>query len=78
VGQGFHVNWLPQQQLHLAEIDAHHWKTWVHLRLSTPKQHPGAMTIYQAPPQEHLSLAKHLTAEVQTEEFVAGKGVVVR
>ena len=39
---------------------------------------PGAMTLYQAAPQEHLSLAKHLTAETKTEEFVAGKGVVVR
>ncbi len=27
---------------------------------------------------EHLALAKHLTAEVKTEEFVAGKGVVTR
>jgi hypothetical protein len=34
------------------------------------------MTLYKAPSQEHLSLAKHLTAEVKTEEFVPGKGVV--
>lgn len=34
------------------------------------------MTFFQASPQEHLALAKHLTAEVKTEEFVAGKGVV--
>ena len=39
---------------------------------------PGAMTLFQASPQEHLALAKHLTAEVKTEEFVAGKGVVVK
>jgi hypothetical protein len=31
-----------------------------------------------APPLEHLSLAKHLTAERTTEEFVAGKGVMTR
>ena len=36
------------------------------------------MTLFQATPQEHLALAKHLTAEVKTEEFVAGKGVVVK
>jgi hypothetical protein len=35
------------------------------------------MTLFQASPQEHPALAKHLTAEVKTEEFVAGKGVVV-
>ena len=36
------------------------------------------MTLFQAAPHEHLSLAKHLTAEVKTEEFVAGKGVVIK
>jgi hypothetical protein len=36
------------------------------------------MTLFEAPPQQHLALAKHLTAEVKTEEFVAGKGVVVK
>ena len=60
------------------EMDADHWKTWVHQRLSTPLGKPGAMTLYRAPAQEHLSLAKHLTAEVKTEEFVAGKGVVTK
>lgn len=28
--------------------------------------------------QEHLALAKHLTAEVKSEEFVAGKGVITK
>ena len=36
------------------------------------------MTLFRAQPQEHLSLAKHLTAEAKTEEFVQGKGVVVK
>ena len=39
---------------------------------------PGAMTLYQAQPHEHLSLVKHLTAETKTEEFVAGQGVRVK
>jgi len=34
--------------------------------------------LFKAPALEHLSLAKHLTAEQKTEEFVAGKGVVTR
>lgn len=29
-------------------------------------------------PQEHLALAKHLTAERKTEEYVAGKGAVAK
>ena len=36
------------------------------------------MTFFSAMPQEHLALAKHLTAERKTEEFVAGKGVAVK
>jgi hypothetical protein len=38
----------------------------------------GAMTLFEATPQQHLALAKHLTAEVKTEEFVAGKSVIVK
>jgi len=78
VGEGCHVSWLPVQQLHIIEADADHWKTWVHQRLSTPIGNAGAMTLYRAAAQDHLSLAKHLTAEVKTEEFVAGKGVVTK
>jgi phage terminase large subunit GpA-like protein len=78
IGEGYHINWLATEKVYLVEVDADHWKTWVHQRLATPMDNPGAMTFYQATPQEHLSLAKHLTAETKTEEFVAGKGVVVR
>jgi phage terminase large subunit GpA-like protein len=78
IGEGFHINWLPSERMQLVEVDADHWKTWVHQRLSTPIGSRGSMTLFQASPQEHLALAKHLTAEVKTEEFVAGKGVVVK
>jgi hypothetical protein len=46
--------------------------------LSTPLNKPGALTLFRTQPQEHLSLAKHLTAETKTEEFIAPKGVVVK
>ncbi len=78
IGEGFHVNLLRAQQILLVEVDADHWKSWVHQRLSTPLGQPGAMTLYSAPAQDHLSLAKHLTAERKVEEFIAGKGVVIR
>lgn len=78
IGEGFHFNLLPTGRLHLGEIDADHWKTWVHQRLSTPVGQPDAMTLFQALPQEHLSLAKHLTAERKMEEFLAGRGIVVK
>jgi len=36
------------------------------------------MTLFRAQPQEHLAMAKHLTAEIKTGEFVTGKGVTVK
>jgi phage terminase large subunit GpA-like protein len=78
IGEGYHLNFLRSEKLRLVEIDADHWKTWVHQRLVTPLGSDGAMTLFEATPQQHLALAKHLTAEVKTEEFVTGKGVVVK
>jgi phage terminase large subunit GpA-like protein len=78
LGEGFHINWLPNANVYLTEVDADHWKTWVHQRLSTPTTRPGAITLFQASPTEHLSFAKHLTAEVKTEEFISGKGMVTK
>ena len=78
IGEGYHVNWLRAEKMNVCEVDADHWKTWTHQRLTTPLGQPGAMTLFQAPPQEHLALAKHLTAERKTEEFVPGRGVIVK
>jgi hypothetical protein len=78
IGEGFHLNRLRDQRLYLAEVNADHWKTWGHQRLSAPVGQPGAMTLFQAQPKEHLSFAKHLTAEVKTEEFLSGKGLVTK
>ena len=76
IGEEFHCNWLKDQRLRLAIVNADYWKSWVHQRLSTPVDSAGAMTLYQASPEEHLTLAKHLTAEQKVTQFVAGKGVV--
>ena len=46
--------------------------------LATPTGQSGSMTLYRAAPNEHLALAKHLTAEVKREEFIAERGVVTR
>ena len=78
IGEGYHLSRLQNERILLCEIDADHWKTWVHLRLATPVDSPGAMRLFHANPEEHLSLARHLTAERKTEEFVAGRGIVVR
>jgi phage terminase large subunit GpA-like protein len=78
IGRDFHINFLPSENTNLVEINADYWKTWVHQRLTQPLDKPGAMTLFQAPRELHMSIAKHLTAEVKSEEFVPGKGSVVK
>jgi hypothetical protein len=78
LGEGFHINWLPNANVQLVEANSDHWKTWVHQRLSTPTSSPGAITFFQASPTERLSFAKLMTAEVKSQEFIAGKGRVTK
>ena len=78
LGEGYHFSWLGEQAQHLVEIDSDHWKSWAHQRLCTPVHGPGSITLFHGTPQEHLAIAKHLTSEVKTEEFVPGKGIAVK
>jgi hypothetical protein len=62
-------------------FDANRWKTWLHegLALTFNRQNletaRGGITIFVATdPNEHLSFAKHLTAEKQVTKFEPGKG----
>jgi phage terminase large subunit GpA-like protein len=74
VGEQYHIARLRKQKTRLAEINADHWKAWVHHRLSTPAGQSGGMLLFDAPSSQHMSLAKHLTAEVPVEVFAPGKG----
>ena len=78
IGEGYHLSFLKKERLNLAEVNADHWKTWVHQRLTVPAEAEGALKLYNASQNDHLSFAKHLTAEKQIEEFVTGKGTVTK
>ena len=79
VGEEYHVVYLPADGVFVVETNADYWKGWLHQRLSTPIDQPGAATFYHSTDRnEHISLAKHLTAEKQREEFIPGKGTVIR
>lgn len=84
VGDGWHVEFTPDERCYRMEVDADHWKSWLHARLSCPlweaqsKRTPGAMSFYAATGREHREFARHLTAERQEEEFIPGRGTVVR
>lgn len=78
IGEGYHFSFMANAKVTLAEVNADQWKTWVANRLATPVGQPGALTLFRAPPNDHLAFAKHLTAEVRVDEFVAGRGMVTR
>jgi phage terminase large subunit GpA-like protein len=78
VGDGYHIAWLEDVRQQVAEVNGDQWKSFLHGRLTTPLDMPGAMTIFAAMPSEHLAFFKHLTAEKETHEFVVDKGFVTR
>ncbi len=78
IGDHYHLTLQRKDRILLVETDSDHWKSYLHRRLATPDGEHGRLTIFDAPPAEHLSLAKQLTAERQIEEFVPGKGTLTR
>jgi phage terminase large subunit GpA-like protein len=59
----------------LVGMDADYWKRWVHDRFLTPSDRPGSLSMFGADPFPHFSFSKHIVAEIETEEFVKGKGL---
>ena len=65
----------------LYNLDSWHWKNWVHARFSVnPIESEnfvdGSLSLWQPENnKEHLSFAKHITAEELQEVFEPGKGV---
>lgn len=63
----------------LVDIDADAWKSRVHSRLECERNQQGAVLLFRVDQaEEHFAMARHLTAELKTEEFVIGKGVVTK
>jgi phage terminase large subunit GpA-like protein len=75
LGTDWHVSMIVDKGVFLVEIDANAWKSWVHNRLTVPIGQPGALTLYKAPPREHLDFARQVCAEKQEETFVEGRGL---
>jgi phage terminase large subunit GpA-like protein len=77
IGNGYYLARLPKKHVWLCHVDANAWKTRTHDGLNTPVNRAGAMTLFKADPKEHISYAKHLTAEKkeQNERRVVWKRV---
>jgi hypothetical protein len=81
VGDGEHYNLVQRPDgRQFLEVATDKWKSWLHARLKTPIDQPGAMTLFDPGIEtgEHLSFAKHLTSEKQVEEFEPGQGTVTK
>lgn len=78
IGDEYHVSRRSADQVDLLHINADHWKTRVHERLSCPENEGGAIRLYEAPPSGHLTYARHITAEKRVEEWEPGVGTIVR
>jgi phage terminase large subunit GpA-like protein len=73
VGDGWHISKLTGG-IRLLEFDADHWKSRVHSGLECHVESSGSLVLFQADERDHLSLAKHLTAEERVETFAKGRG----
>jgi hypothetical protein len=82
IGDMFHVARYASEQSLAVEFSADYWKSFVHARLATELAGngptPGALSLFATSPREHLTLAKHLTAERRIFEFVPGEGDIER
>ncbi len=58
----------------LYNVDADHWKLFVHNALAAGADRPGSLTVFGRDPIAHREYARHLTAEAWTHEYAAGRG----
>jgi len=78
IGNGWHISYVPAHRGHLVEINADTWKSRVHQMLLLPPDQQGSLTLYRATDNEHIGFVKHMMAEHEEDEFVAGRGIVKR
>ncbi len=77
VGEEYHFKLFQTALLFVVEFNADWWKLWTHKRLGTRSGHRGSLTLFESTDKnEHVSFAKHLTAESLVEEFEPGKNGV--
>lgn len=76
IGDQFHFVNDPAIGLYRVIIDADYWKQFARERLSVPLENGTApTTLYEVGSwHQHMTLARHLTAEKPVEEFKAGVG----
>lgn len=76
VGEHCHAATLAEKGVRLIEFDVDYWKSRAQEGLIGPLRSPGAISLFHvSDAREHLSWAKHCTAEELVQEFSAGQSV---
>ena len=68
-GDGYTLARTKKRGILLVHVDADRWKRWIHDRIRSE----SGLTLFEAPPREHLSLATHLAAEREADEYRPGR-----
>lgn len=83
IGEEYHVALFSDPTLvHVVEVNADHWKSWLHDRLSTPlinkdkETVKGSISLFDTQPREHTKFSKHITAEHKEQKYIPEKGMV--
>ncbi|HEY4759563.1 MAG TPA: terminase gpA endonuclease subunit [Thermoguttaceae bacterium] len=85
IGDEYHVVWVPKERLFRIDLNVDYWKTKLFDALHTPlmdeQGNPvdGSIEFYHSnDPNEHMTVAKHYTAERSMEVFTPGTGTEMR
>jgi phage terminase large subunit GpA-like protein len=74
LGREYHFAIQRNSRTILVHVNADHWKSAAHEALARPEDEPGALVLWDGPPDEHDEFADQVTAERPIEEFKEGKG----
>jgi hypothetical protein len=74
VGREFHIQAMPAAHVRLVEVNADFWKSWAFKAWQNPVGGIDTLALFAADAREHVTFAKHITAERQETEFKVGKG----
>lgn len=83
IGREYYIARMKERPIYAFHVNADAWKTWLHEAMASTFDKSqvevgrGGITLFASmDPNEHLSYAKHLTAEKRVTKFEPGKGMV--
>jgi len=78
IGQELHYSWICHAGVFLVHINSDYWKSVLHNGLAVPAGEPNSIVLYDgATKHEHDDFSMEVTAEVQKEKWIDGKGAAI-